>query len=142
MMTCVGSQGHLVWNLDTGVRWTSHQELVFHASLTPFVPVPALAKPAMIAIGDRSMALVSPTGQLLAFSDLRGMAIDTPVIADFNNDGHNDIVIVTAEGLIGFVSRVSASYGLFQVILATLILGVGSVLMRERFLPSAKVSKD
>lgn len=58
-----------------------------------------------------SIGLVSPDGALISSNPLSESQypVTSPVIGDFNNDGFNDVIIVSAKGYHGFTLNQSLS---------------------------------
>eukprot|EP00796_Vickermania_ingenoplastis_P002100 gene2101-1279_t len=85
------------------------------------------AEPYVIAVGDRAMAtLHTSSGAVVQHVTLPHPPVGPLLVADFNGDGVNDVLVVTAHGVYGFVGVVqlgaSSVAGLLSAMLAVLLL--------------------
>ncbi len=76
----------------------------------------------VLAVGN-TISLVSASGSVLANADvLGGVVISLPTIADFNNDGLNDIIISTPNAYAATPTTIASNwpYLLFYVCVGTM----------------------
>ena len=117
------SLGRVVWKTTVGATW--HRDAARHVStereVDAFHPSTTLMElemsdaggggaqennRAVLSIGDDHLMLLSlETGELLSRIVLSAPPTNKPVIGDFDNDGLNDIVIVTCEGIYGYSGK-------------------------------------
>ena len=82
---------------------------------------------AVLVAGSSDAVIVSEHGNALESLSLPFPPIQPLVVADFNGDGLNDIVVVTAQGIYGY-SQVQHLGGLtLSALLLTLVIALGIV---------------
>ncbi|KAH9578611.1 hypothetical protein LSM04_000669 [Trypanosoma melophagium] len=66
--------------------------------------------PFIIAVGERYMTLLSAgTGRVLRTVELEFPPVAPVIVQDFNGDGINDIIVITSQGIYGFVVGMQTS---------------------------------
>jgi len=138
-MVSVRPSGKANWHLDTPAKWTSKKEEEVKSKRRNFQPklyhalqvydVEEFGKEKCILAQGDELALVSPTGQLLTSISPVEIPVDSAVVGDFNNDGINDIIIITAKGYYGYtLTRTTGSvllpllsFVMFATILSVLV---------------------
>lgn len=141
-----GLHGHdVVWNWQrlTGATWSKlpspsgmmDSDVV--PTLKPF-PLRTHDNPEMIlAAGDQEAVVLSPGGSLLATIDLPAPPTHALVCKDFSNDGLTDVIIVTSNGVYGFVQTRQPGALFFSTLVGCLIVVMG-VLFVSQYLNSSK----
>lgn len=74
----------------------------------------------ILVVGEAEMQLYSSEGVFLASADLPQKVISKPILADFDNDGVVDIILLTKDAVLGYHLNVSRST--HWVVVALLIL--------------------
>jgi hypothetical protein len=125
-----GKTGEIVWRTSKNPQW----HVGFgSASLLHFVPDAAISsalgshdttESLLLLAGDKDVALLSrETGIILASAPLPYAPIVRTVIGDFDNDGVNDIIVVSSDSMLGYRLTVTASTrGLLVAFLVLLFL--------------------
>ncbi|KAL0378311.1 UNVERIFIED_CONTAM: hypothetical protein Sradi_3136600 [Sesamum radiatum] len=144
-----GVHGHdAIWNwqLLTGATWTN---LPSPSGMTESTTVPTLkafplrqhdSQELILAAGDQEAVVLSPGGSLLATVDLPAPATHALVCNDFSNDGLTDLILVTSNGVYGFVQTRQPGALFFSTLVGCLIVVMG-VLFVSQYLNSGKVAK-
>lgn len=76
----------------------------------------------VLIVGDKSIALLSREGRILAHIELPRPPIAPPIIGDFDSDGVVDVIITTEESILGYRFEVMSSTR--GVLIATVIFTV------------------
>jgi hypothetical protein len=105
-----------------------------YAALLSFVPDAKLSDASgnhddissvMLLVGDSELALVSRDGSTLASAAVPYPPNGRTIIGDFNNDGVNDVIIMSSDSLFAYSVRVSASTrGMLIAMLVLVFLAV------------------
>ncbi|CAI6009300.1 unnamed protein product [Closterium sp. NIES-65] len=107
-----GPHGHMRWQISTDAKWTPADPAAAFDSSAPPAHVPSLHAMALkaggrpeviLAVGDNEAVFVSPGGKILGTLALPTTPTEPIIVADFNGDRLNDLIIVTAIGPYGFV---------------------------------------
>ena len=124
-LSAVDAGGALKWAVQTPCSWRAADgEGLPSLSL---LPQGAGAPPLVLAVGDRHAALVSAAaGHLLASTPLPSVPVAPPRIADFDNDGVPDVVVLARSGYYGL--RTSLGTGSLAVQILFCFCGVAVVL--------------
>jgi hypothetical protein len=94
----------------------------------------------VLAVGSQAMVVISEHGHELARMSLNFPPIQPATIMDFNGDGLNDIIVVTAGGIFGY-AQVQHMGGLsFGALLLTLMIAMGVVYYTQQVSSGAEVS--
>ncbi len=75
----------------------------------------------VIAVGQAHFAVVSESGAVCAEVRLEQIPVSSPVIADFNDDGLNDVIIVTTDAIYGYTQRRHVATKLFSLLVGVLL---------------------
>ncbi|PRP81618.1 FG-GAP repeat-containing protein [Planoprotostelium fungivorum] len=117
-VTCYHDNGDVSWQVDTDSRWDTENSADFRhdiaASLSTYSTMSTEPENLVLAVGH--------TGAIQATLKPLDYAVAPPVVADFNNDGVNDIIIVTPSGIYGHEVTRSVMVGLFGFLLAFFFL--------------------
>ncbi|KAK4383246.1 hypothetical protein Sango_2795800 [Sesamum angolense] len=141
-----GVHGHdAIWNwqLLTGATWSN---LLSPSGMTESTTVPTLrafplrqhdSQELILAAGDQEAVVLSPGGSLLTTVDLPAPATHALVCDDFSNDGLTDLILVTSNGVYGFVQTRQPGALFFSTLVGCLIVVMG-VLFVSQYLNSSK----
>ncbi|CAA2982991.1 uncharacterized protein LOC111401954 [Olea europaea subsp. europaea] len=139
-----GSSGHdAVWNwqLLTGATWSNlpspsgMMEARVIPTLKPF-PLRVHDNQELILVaGDQEAVVLSPGGSLLTSVDLPSPPTHALVCEDFSNDGLTDLILVTSNGVYGFVQTRQPGALFFSTLVGCLIIVMG-VLFVSQYLNS------
>ncbi|KAL0349562.1 UNVERIFIED_CONTAM: hypothetical protein Sradi_4105400 [Sesamum radiatum] len=144
-----GVHGHdAIWNwqLLTGATWSN---LPSPSGMTESTTVPTLkafplrqhdSQELILAAGDQEAVVLSPGGSLLTTVDLPAPATHALVCDDFSNDGLTDLILVTSNGVYGFVQTRQPGALFFSTLVGCLIVVMG-VLFVSQYLNSGKGAK-
>jgi len=77
----------------------------------------------ILAVGQK-IALVNPKGYVVATLSLSDIPIGNPTIGDFNNDGINDLIIITARGYFGYTLIRTTGSVLLPILSFTLLITI------------------
>eukprot|EP00297_Palpitomonas_bilix_P024669 CAMPEP_0113870066 /NCGR_PEP_ID=MMETSP0780_2-20120614/1877_1 /TAXON_ID=652834 /ORGANISM="Palpitomonas bilix" /LENGTH=745 /DNA_ID=CAMNT_0000855297 /DNA_START=122 /DNA_END=2359 /DNA_ORIENTATION=+ /assembly_acc=CAM_ASM_000599 len=96
----------------------------------------------LLAVGERSMAMLDNEGNTLAEIPLMSKPVASPIVDDSNNNGFNDILIVTAEGIFGYDIETSTASRFFAFAIAgvSFLLLAVFIIMEEEAIRHAKGS--
>ncbi|KAI3451016.1 hypothetical protein Pfo_007681 [Paulownia fortunei] len=141
-----GLHGHdAVWNwqLLTGATWSN---LPSPSGMTESTVVPTLkafplrqhdSQELILAAGDQEAVVLSPGGSILTAVDLPAPPTHALVCDDFSNDGLTDLILVTSNGVYGFVQTRQPGALFFSTLVGCLIIVMG-VLFVSQYLNSSK----
>jgi hypothetical protein len=137
-----GPQGHAVWQHQTEASWltdanvadaravTDHamRRLSVQPSLHPY-RLHAGGVPNMIlATGERSLVVLDVhAGQSRFRVHLEDVPVSAPIVADFDHDGWNDVIVVTAQGVYGYSLHRSVGTQLFSLLTGVLLASLAIV---------------
>jgi hypothetical protein len=76
----------------------------------------------ILVAGEQHFCLLDNKGRLLSDSVLPYVPVSEPVVADFDHDGRNDVVIITTDGIHGYVMEIGVGSYLFTVLLVLLMV--------------------
>ncbi|KAG2434923.1 hypothetical protein HYH02_012121 [Chlamydomonas schloesseri] len=137
-MTAVSSGGAHLWQEYLQVSWPPADENPDH--VVPTLAAMALYTHAVpttvLAAGTDHAVLVSEHGHVLAELELPAAPTQPLVVADFNGDGLNDIILVTNKGLYGYVQVEHLAGGMsLSALLLTLVVALGLVYFTQHYDP-------
>jgi len=122
IITCFSGRGVFKWQLRNAPTWSLDSD-AFEPALLHFDADALRADEAgshdtanahMVLMGDAVVSLISREGAILASADIPSIPAAPPVLGDFDSDGVTDVIIVTADAVLGYrVEVVSSSRGLF-----------------------------
>lgn len=87
-----------------------------------------------IMTGYNTIGLFSKKGEELGVIDTEGYApITPPIIGDFNNDGENDIIIITRNTIDGYILRRESGSILFEMLIGILLFSMTIIWLTVAF---------
>ena len=115
--------------LDTGNALLTPIEEALRPSLAPFaLHAHSNVNDHVLAIGERYMALITLGGTLRTEIELpQDVVVTEPVIGDFDDDGLNDIIVVTTKGFYGYRTHRRLAGQLFSFLVLGLLILLGGV---------------
>eukprot|EP00899_Mesostigma_viride_P010191 jgi/Mesvir1/19173/Mv01192-RA.2 len=137
-VTSYSSDGHILFQVGVGAAWTNaHVPAgMAHHRVVPTLEPLALRvgghPEVILAIGQSRAALLSTGGQKVGSFEIPSSPNGKTVIADFNGDGLNDIVVTTTTGLYGYAQTRRPGAMLFSGLLAVLLIIMGIVLVTQQ----------
>lgn len=87
----------------------------------------------ILAAGDKDAVLISPTGSRLVEFSLPAKPIAPLLVADFNNDGLNDLILTSFEGYYGFAQVRQPGALMFSTLVGCLIVAIAVVFLLQHF---------
>lgn len=136
-----GLHGHEAvwqWQLLTGATWSN---LASPSGMMDAGYVIPTLKPInlrmhdnqhlILAAGDQEAVVISSGGSLLTTIDLPAPPTHALVDADFSNDGLTDLIVVTSNGVYGFVQTRQPGALFFSTLVGCLILVMGVIFVTQ-----------
>lgn len=139
-VSCYSTEGHhgkLRWQVASEAMWANPVApagLHFERVVPTLAALPLRAGgPAevLLAVGESNAVVLSPHGVVEATFPVPLGPTAAAVIADFNNDRLNDLIIVTSMGIYGYVQVRQRGATLFSALLGCLIIGMGIVFVTQ-----------
>ncbi|KAI7756807.1 hypothetical protein M8C21_014478 [Ambrosia artemisiifolia] len=126
------------WQLLTGATWSN---LPSPAGMMEAGYVVPTLKPfnlrmhdnqhLILAAGDQEAIVISPGGSKLTSIDLPAPPTHALVDADFSNDGLTDLIVVTSNGVYGFVQTRQPGAFFFSTLVGCLIVVMGVIFVTQ-----------
>mmetsp|Transcript_49500 Transcript_49500/g.116685 ORF Transcript_49500/g.116685 Transcript_49500/m.116685 type:complete len:769 (-) Transcript_49500:226-2532(-) len=116
-------------SLMAGEDLVSSIEMQIAPALAPFKMHPHSHWEHILALGMHHGAIVSQDGDILAQFPLPDAPVAPPVIADFDDDGYNDVIIQTRTSLAGLTMKPTKHRRPLSVIMGGLLLLIGAVIL-------------
>ncbi|KAG2490863.1 hypothetical protein HYH03_010781 [Edaphochlamys debaryana] len=137
-LTAVNAVGQHLWQEYMPVYWPPEDENPDH--VVPTLAAMALyvhAVPTVVlAAGTDHAMIVSEHGHILSELELPAAPTQPLVVADFNGDGLNDIVLVTERGIYGYVQVQHLAGGMsLSALMLTLVIALGLVYLTQHYDP-------
>ncbi|GLI67342.1 hypothetical protein VaNZ11_011416 [Volvox africanus] len=137
-MTAVSGAGSHLWQEFVQISWPPADENPDH--VTPTLAAMALYTHAVpttvLAAGSDHAVVVSEHGRVLAELELPSAPTQPLVVTDFSGDGLNDIILVTHNGLYGYVQVPHLAGGMsLSALLLTLVVALGLVYFTQHYDP-------
>ncbi|XP_030530778.2 uncharacterized protein LOC115741166 [Rhodamnia argentea] len=85
----------------------------------------------ILAAGDQEAVLISPGGSILATVELPSPPTHALVCDDFSNDGLTDLILVTSNGIYGFVQTRQPGALFFSMLVGCLIVVMGVIFVTQ-----------
>ncbi|KAK9165390.1 hypothetical protein Scep_000581 [Stephania cephalantha] len=126
------------WQLLTGATWSnlpSPAGMVEAGMVVPTLKVFSLGRhdhqEVILAAGDQEAVVLSPGGSQLTTLDLPAPPTHALICEDFSNDGLTDIILVTSNGVYGFVQTRQPGALFFSTLLGCLIIIMGVIFVSQ-----------
>lgn len=141
-----GLHGHdAVWNWQqlTGATWSNlpSPSGMMESNVVPTLKAFPLRQHdpqlMILAAGDQEATVLSPGGSSLTTVELPAPPTHALVCDDFSNDGLTDLILVTSNGVYGFVQTRQPGALFFSTLVGCLIVVMG-VLFVSQYLNSGK----
>ncbi|KAK4754079.1 hypothetical protein SAY87_002183 [Trapa incisa] len=136
-----GTHGHEAiwqWQLQTGATWTnlpSPSGMMEGGNAVPTLKPFSLrshdAQLFILAAGEQEAVILSAGGSTQATIDLPSPPTHTIITEDFSNDGLTDLILVTSNGVYGFVQTRQPGALLFSTLLGCLIVVMGVIFVTQ-----------
>ncbi|KAB5556828.1 hypothetical protein DKX38_007737 [Salix brachista] len=136
-----GLHGHdAVWQLQimTGATWSnlpSPSGMMEGGMVVPTLKAFALrahdTQQTILAAGDQEASVISPGGSLQASVDLPAPPTHALICEDFSNDGLTDLIVVTSNGVYGFVQTRSPGALFFSTLAGCLLIVMGVIFVTQ-----------
>ncbi|CAI9110865.1 OLC1v1010956C2 [Oldenlandia corymbosa var. corymbosa] len=140
----LGHEATWNWQILTGATWSnlpSPAGLMEAGQVVPTLKSFRLrahdSRELILAAGDQEALVLSPGGSILATVELPAAPTHALVTVDFSNDGFTDLILVTSNGVYGFVQTRQPGALFFSTLVGCLIIVMG-VLFVSQHLNSAK----
>lgn len=124
----------------TGASWSN---LPSPSGMMEAVVVPSLKafsleahdkmKQMVIVAGEQEAVVLSADGSELASIDLPASPTHALILEDFSNDGLTDIILVTSNGVYGFVQTRQPGALFFSALVGCLIVIIGVIIVSRHF---------
>lgn len=125
------------WQLVTSAFWTTTPELrgIGTHKVVPSLTALPLRKngepEAILAVGELEVVVLSPKGSHVTQFPLPASASGPIIHADFSGDKLNDLILVTEDGIYGFVQTRQPGAILFSTLVGVLILVMGVIFVTQ-----------
>lgn len=125
-----GPHGHMRWQVETRATWTPRESPsgIAEDALVPTlraVPLKVGGDPEVILVaGESEGVILAPNGVELASITLPTNPLEPILVADFNGDRLNDLIVTTSIGTYGFVQVRQPGAYLFSSLAACVIVVV------------------
>ncbi|KAK1588636.1 hypothetical protein Q3G72_025282 [Acer saccharum] len=136
-----GTHGHDAvwqWQLLTDATWSnlpSPSGMMEAGSVVPTLKAFSLRvhdnQQMILAAGDQAAVVISPGGSILTSVDLPAPPTHALVCDDFSNDGLTDLIIVTSNGVYGFVQTRQPGALFFSTLVGCLIVVMGVIFLTQ-----------
>lgn len=126
------------WQLLTGATWSnlpSPSGMMESGMVVPTLKGISLRvhdnQDIILAAGDQEAVVISRGGSLLASVDLPAPPTHALVTEDFSNDGLTDLILVTSNGVYGFVQTRQPGALFFSTLVGCLIVVMGIIFVSQ-----------
>jgi len=85
----------------------------------------------ILAAGDQEAAVISPGGSVQTSFDLPAPPTHALICEDFTNDGLTDLIVVTSNGVYGFVQTRSPGALFFSTLVGCLLIVMGVIFVTQ-----------
>ncbi|KAL8168019.1 hypothetical protein V2J09_009518 [Rumex salicifolius] len=127
------------WQILTGATWSnlpSPSGMMESSKVAPTLKPFSLRvhhdnQQMILAGGDQEAVVLSPSGSILATIDLPAPPTHVLVCDDFSNDGLTDVVVVTQNGVYGFVQTRQPGALFFSTLVGCLIVVMGVIFVTQ-----------
>eukprot|EP01018_Ginkgo_biloba_P019023 Gb_32352 [translate_table: standard] len=127
------------WQLLTGATWSN---LPSPSGMVEEKVVPTLEalplrvhgpQEGILVAGEQEALIISPSGSQLTSMFLPSPPTQPILYGDFSNDGLNDLILVTSNGIYGFVQTRQPGALFFSSLVGCLIVVMGVILVSQHF---------
>ncbi|CAL0314460.1 unnamed protein product [Lupinus luteus] len=132
------------WQQSTSVTWSnlpSPAGMMESGQVVPTLKPLSLrlhdSQEVILAAGEQEAVVISPGGSLLATIELPAPPTHVLICEDFSNDGLTDLILVTSNGVYGFIQTRQPGAMLFSILVGCLIV-VMAVIFVTQHLNAAK----
>lgn len=150
-MTSYRATGKRNWQLETPAIWPSRHIILESKKgksptvmTGPFLEVFTVeeygSEKFILAVGE-SVAMVSASGVLLSTLTPPDTIISPPIIADFNNDGLNDLVIVTPKGIYGYTLTRTTGSVILPVLSSFMLIAIAILFVYVNYNPKEELKR-
>lgn len=126
------------WQILTGATWSnlpSPSGMMEGDMVVPTLKAFSLRahdnQEIILAAGDQEAVLISPGGSILATVELPAPPTHALVCDDFSNDGLTDLILVTSNGIYGFVQTRQPGALFFSMLVGCLIVVMGVIFVTQ-----------
>lgn len=136
-----GTHGHDAvwqWHLSTGATWSnlpSPSGMMEAGTTVPTLKAFPLRvnenREVILAAGEQEAIVISPGGSVLAMVDIPAAPTHALITEDFSNDGLTDLILVTSNGVYGFVQTRQPGALFFSTLVGCLILVMGVIFVTQ-----------
>lgn len=126
------------WQMLTGATWSnlpSPSGMMESGTVVPTLKAFTLRihdiQEMILAAGDQEAVVLSPGGSILTSVDLPAPPTHTLITEDFSNDGLTDLIVVTSNGVYGFVQTRQPGALFFSTLVGCLIIGMGVIFVSQ-----------
>lgn len=85
----------------------------------------------ILAAGDQEAVVISPGGSILTSIELPAPPTHALITEDFSNDGLNDLIVMTSNGVYGFVQTRTPGALFFSTLVGCLLIVMGVVFVMQ-----------
>lgn len=126
------------WQLLTGATWSnlpSPSGMMESGHVVPTLKPFSLRvhdnHQMILVAGDQEALVISPSGTIMTTVELPAPPTHALVSADFSGDGLNDLILVTANGVYGFVQTRQPGALFFSTLVGCLIIVMGVIFVMQ-----------
>lgn len=126
------------WQQSTGVTWSnlpSPSGMMEGGLVIPTLKPLSLRlhdnQEMILAAGEQEAVIISPGGSILATIELPGPPTHVLITEDFSNDGLTDLILVTSNGVYGFVQTRQPGALFFSMLVGCLIVVMGVIFVTQ-----------
>ncbi|MED6172776.1 hypothetical protein PIB30_053059 [Stylosanthes scabra] len=126
------------WQQSTGVSWSnmpSPSGMMEGGQVVPTLKPLSLRlhdnQEMILAAGEQEAVVISPGGSILATIELPAPPTHVLISEDFSNDGLTDLILVTSNGVYGFVQTRQPGALFFSMLVGCLIVVMGVIFVTQ-----------
>ncbi|MED6149605.1 hypothetical protein PIB30_064076 [Stylosanthes scabra] len=126
------------WQQSTGVSWSnmpSPSGMMEGGQVVPTLKPLSLRlhdnQEMILAAGEQEAVIISPGGSILATIELPAPPTHVLISEDFSNDGLTDLILVTSNGVYGFVQTRQPGALFFSMLVGCLIVVMGVIFVTQ-----------
>ncbi|CAN0861474.1 hypothetical protein LINGRAHAP2_LOCUS8216 [Linum grandiflorum] len=126
------------WQLMTYATWSnlpSPSGMTESGNVVPTLKAfqlrPHDNRPMILAAGDQEAAVISPGGSIQTTIELPAAPTHGIIAEDFSNDGLTDLIVVTSNGVYGFVQTRTPGALFFSTLVGCLLIVMGVVFVTQ-----------